>query len=86
MAIRALSDLVKDEQSMVSRHPEDFVLYQIGEFNDQKGEFSNINPHDHLAIAKEFERGGKEVIQVVQQSRETVPMVQSENNKEKESA
>jgi len=61
-AIRALGDLVKDGQSMVSRHPEDFVLYHIGEFNDSTGEYINKNPHDLISMASDFKEKTPEVI------------------------
>lgn len=34
LAARAFSDLVKDTTTLVGMHPEDFVLYQIGSFDD----------------------------------------------------
>lgn len=42
MAIRALVDLSKDPQSLVYKHPNDFILYELGEFDDLVGE---IYPH-----------------------------------------
>lgn len=56
MAVRALSDLVKDSQSMVCRHPDDFVMYQIGEFNDQDAVFKNQNPHELVSMASDFKK------------------------------
>ena len=37
MATRAFADLVNDGQSNVAKHPSDFKLYQIGEFDDVTG-------------------------------------------------
>lgn len=53
-AIRAFSDLVKDQQSTISRHPEDFQLFEIGTFDQDTG---RLNPHDDslfLANATDF--------------------------------
>ncbi len=33
-ALRAFQDLVMDQQSMISRHPEDYKLYVLGMFSD----------------------------------------------------
>lgn len=36
-AIRAFSDAVNDSQSPFFKHPADFCLFYIGEWDDQKG-------------------------------------------------
>lgn len=56
MAVRALSDLVQDNNSMVARHPEDFVLYQVGEYDDATAEFINKNPHELISMASDFKK------------------------------
>ena len=35
--VRAFGELVTDQRSMISKHPEDFDLYHLGEFDDQTG-------------------------------------------------
>lgn len=37
LAKRALRDLVNDETSRVSKNPEDYQLYLLGEFDDETG-------------------------------------------------
>ncbi len=37
-AIRMFADTVKDENSMLAKHPEDYELYKLGSFNDDTGE------------------------------------------------
>lgn len=37
MAIRAFADLVKDNSTTIARHPGDYKLCMIGEFDDAKG-------------------------------------------------
>lgn len=44
VAMRSFSDLVKDPQSMVSKHPEDFNLYEIGEYDDSTGVMKSEPP------------------------------------------
>lgn len=46
MATRAFVNLVQDENSTVSRNPEDYRLYHLGTFNDQDG------VHQSLEIPK----------------------------------
>lgn len=46
MAIRALQDLVNDGQSMVNKHPEDFSLYHIGDFEDETASFDSVKPRN----------------------------------------
>jgi len=37
IAKRAVSDLVNDGVSLASKHPEDFSLYRVGQFDDETG-------------------------------------------------
>lgn len=41
-AVRGFSDACKDDKSNLSKHPEDFVLEQLGEFDDHSGEIRQI--------------------------------------------
>ena len=46
-AIRDFSDAVNDASNpnnMWHKHPEDFSLYQVGEFNSETGEIIPVNP------------------------------------------
>lgn len=36
-AVRAFNDLAADPQSSVYRHPQDYKLYRLGEFEDRDG-------------------------------------------------
>ena len=38
-AVRAFADLVEDKNSMVGKHPGDYRLTLLGEFDDSSGEF-----------------------------------------------
>ena len=42
--LRNFADAGRDQQSSLSRHPEDFSLYQIGVFNDSDGRFASQEP------------------------------------------
>lgn len=39
-ALRAFTDVVNDDpaRSPIAKHPDDYSLYEIGEFNDQEGQ------------------------------------------------
>lgn len=50
-AVRTLSDAVNSGDSNLSRHPQDFVLYFIGEFNDAKGLLLSNAPLVHIVDA-----------------------------------
>lgn len=53
-AVRAFSDLGNESGSGVNRHPSDYVLYEIGSFDDSNGEFISLSPHVHLGIGSDF--------------------------------
>lgn len=55
-AVRAFSDLVQDPNTMPGRHPEDYKLVQIGEFDDVSGEVRAISPHVSLGFGPEYQR------------------------------
>jgi len=37
IAIRTFNDAISDPSHPMSKHPEDYVLYRLGDFNDQDG-------------------------------------------------
>lgn len=44
LALRAVSDLLQDRNTTPARHPNDFMLYQVGSFDDFTGAFDPIKP------------------------------------------
>lgn len=65
-AIRALSDAVNDKSSPISKHPEDYVLYEIGVFDDVNGEVLPIVPIKLIVNASDFvEVTGRVVPEVI---------------------
>jgi len=48
-ALRAFADACSDEGSMLFKHPGDFQLYKIAEYNDQT---ADIESHPPVPIAK----------------------------------
>ncbi len=40
MATRAFSDMVQSPDHQIAKHPEDYVLYEVGQFDDTEGVLS----------------------------------------------
>ena len=54
MAIRSFSDAVQDQDSAFNKHPEDYSLWEIGEFDDQTGEIIYYTPHHALGTGLDY--------------------------------
>lgn len=50
-AVRSVRDLVDNGDTTVGRHPSDYVLYLVGEWDDQHGRFSPCSPLVHIVDA-----------------------------------
>lgn len=64
MAIRAFQDMVNDKEHMCSRHPEDFALVLLGEFDDNNGavvplDAPKVISQAHQLVRKEVSRGDR---------------------------
>lgn len=46
----------KDENNMMSKHPEDFDLYELGTFNDADASFELLDGPRQIAIGKDLVR------------------------------
>lgn len=53
-AIRAFADLAVDAQSAVAKHPSDYVLFKIGEYDDSSGVMLSLDKHVHLGMGSDF--------------------------------
>lgn len=51
LAERAFQDACKDEKTHLSKHPEDFSLYFLGEFDPNLGEFKPEPQPKHICDA-----------------------------------
>lgn len=47
-AERNFRELVNDEKSMISKYPDDYDLYYLGEFDDNTGKFKPKDAPEHL--------------------------------------
>jgi hypothetical protein len=50
-AARALQDAVADTNTPIGSHPNDYVLYYIGTYDDQKGRLEPVDPLVHVIDA-----------------------------------
>lgn len=44
LALRTFNDIANDIQTKVHKHPHDFILFEIGEFDDNTGEIIGKKP------------------------------------------
>lgn len=52
-AARSFSDLANDRSTTVGRHPADYVLFRVGQFDDASGQLLSEH-HVHIADASSF--------------------------------
>jgi len=53
-AIRSFTDRAQRPESQESKHPEDYGLYYVGDYDDTKGHFSPAEAPKPLGLANEF--------------------------------
>lgn len=53
-AIRTFTDIVNDERTTLHRHPTDYVLFEIGEWDNQVGQLKATVPPINLGLASEY--------------------------------
>lgn len=56
-AIRAFDDQVNSQESLISKHPKDFTLCHIGEFDDTTGLLVPLNQPVSLGTGADFKKG-----------------------------
>ena len=50
-AVRSMSDAVQDTNTTFNRHPNDYVLFYVGDYDDTKGALAPISPLVHVIDA-----------------------------------
>lgn len=53
-AIRAITDTATNKESQIGRHPADFTLFELGEYNDSNGTFQTHEARVNLGTCLEF--------------------------------
>lgn len=61
-ALRTFADMANDPASKIAKHPEDYVLYLVGSFDDQRGIVTPKLPHETLGKAVEFIQPSNQVV------------------------
>jgi len=54
LAIRAFTDCVNDSTHQFSKHPEDYTLFLVGNFDDVSGEIDMPNVRENLGHGSQF--------------------------------
>ncbi|UIB81480.1 nonstructural protein [Flyfo microvirus Tbat2_160] len=55
-ALRAFTDTISDRSTQFSKHPQDFTLFEIGEYDDSTGTLLNYDAKISLGVAVEFQK------------------------------
>ncbi len=53
-AVRSFADQCNKPDNMFHDHPEDFVLYQVGVYDDTTGILEKIEPFENLGLASQY--------------------------------
>lgn len=53
-AIRMFGDVANDRNTSINKHPADYVLYEIGTFDDQEGVLTALIPYGNLGYASDY--------------------------------
>ena len=54
-AIRSFGDEINNNQGEMNKHPDDFDLYELGEYNDENGQFLMVKGGPRqIAIGKDL--------------------------------
>lgn len=54
LAIRSFSDSIQEQGSVIARHPADYRLHLLGEYDDRTGSFKSLSNPKFLAVASDF--------------------------------
>ena len=56
-AVRAWNDVVNDPSSAFNKHPEDYTLFEVAEYDEVTGVFENHKTPISLGVAVQFHKG-----------------------------
>lgn len=56
VAVRMFSDACGDANSALAKHPEDYTLMHLGEWNDDTGAFKNMQVPVNLGLAVQYRK------------------------------
>lgn len=55
-AIRGFTDLANDDKTEIGKHPEDFGLFLLAEFDTDRGVYENKQVPESLGLAIEYKK------------------------------
>jgi hypothetical protein len=64
-AVRAVLSVMDDPQHNFTKYPQDFTLFHIGEFDDQKGTIENMKAHENLGNLVSLQESDKPMMKEV---------------------
>lgn len=53
-ALRSFADTVKDSNSAFNKHPGDYTLFELGDYNESTGSFGLYDAKVNLGMAQDF--------------------------------
>lgn len=53
-AVRAFTDAIADPSTNICKHPQDFTLFYLGEYDDQIGRFDSLPSPESCGVASEY--------------------------------
>ena len=53
-ALRGFTDVANDKETSIGQHPEDYTLFEIGEYDNLKGNYEMLPTKKSLGLAIEF--------------------------------
>lgn len=67
-AMRSWGDTVNDPKTAFYKHPQDFTLFELGEYDDETGKITNLNTPASCGTALDFRKPeqGQELPDAVQ--------------------
>jgi len=55
-AIRSFGDAANDDQNLIGKHPDDFALYEIAEFDDLDAKLTALSVPVNLGMASVYKK------------------------------
>ncbi len=71
IATRMIADLANDPSTTISKHPNDFTLYHVGNWNNTEAKFDNLATPKFIARASEYTQRQEPPIQLAPKEEET---------------
>jgi len=63
-AVRGWMKIVNDPTTKFHAHPEDFTLFELGEYNPETGQYRNLDTPHSLGVALNFKKEQTAVRQI----------------------